>query len=161
MPTLLDHRENLASWVREEPHRQGDGYLAAIYYFISKDQAAFKQGLDLINWSLAQAAALGGCGRHIVPTQDKAREQIAALTKYRCSLPKALRRIGSIVLKHKTSEQEFYDILFQVFLEEFTTLENVENSTKFIELNYDCKILADYFFLGSGTLKNALSLSET
>jgi len=160
MLSLSEQRKKAASWAKEEPHRQGDGYIAAIYFFISNDPAVFKQGLDLINWSLGQAVKFGGCGRHVVPIEEKAREQIAVLTKYQKFLPKALKRAGSILLNHKISEQEFYDILFQVFIEEFTSLEIIESSNKFIRLNLDCKILADYFLLGSDTLKKVLLISE-
>lgn len=101
----------ISNWVRKNLHRHGDSYVAGIFFFVNDDPRLLKEELDLIKYSLDQAIMRRGCGRHIIPSEDVARQQIATLFKYQQKLPKILRRFRFLFFQRKINEHESWDVL--------------------------------------------------
>ncbi len=151
-------RELTALWVKERLHRHRDAYTAAIYFLLSDQYSVVNEGLDLLNWSLNQAIALNECGRHAMPLEEEARKQISALAKHQPNLPKILKNFGSMLIHNNIPDPKTKEVLYQLFLHEFTTPEIVGSSAKFTELDKECRALSEYFHLGISTLRRALTL---
>lgn len=150
----------LARWCQEGQNRQGDAYLAAIYFFTNSDPSIIKVGLNLINWAINEAIIKYGCGRHIVPSENIARSQHKALANHYLILPKAIRRIGLIINQvDPTDPTKTHVMLNQIFLELLVTPNICLDARKFRSCQKDAQTLADYFEIGFGTLMRAVKLA--
>ena len=144
--------------VREGSHCQGDGYVAGVFFFVNDDPRIVKEGLDLVKYSLDQAIKHRGCGRHIIPTEEIARQQVAGLFKYQNKLSKVLRRFSFLFYQRELNEHEAKNVLLGIFLDTMIPLEDLDDSSKHKNTRAEAQHLADYFLLELSTLLRALKL---
>lgn len=175
----------LAIWVKAGPHRQGDGYVAGIYFFVTRDENALEEGMKLVEWALAEAVRAGGCGRHVVPDELVARAQVATLRKHLKTLPEVLD-IFEIVMRAVSLDKRDADlaqmavlVLERLFFEKFAPGRErhqallglrgqatdgkpgeikPEPARQVLELFEEAVLVASFFKLSLPTLANALRL---
>ena len=151
--TSIEKGREIARWTKEGPHRQGDAYAGAVYFFVSNVVDHQDEGITLLKRAISEARRNAGFGHHIVPTEPMALAQVRTIEKHIRQIPTALKQLKNLLTDVKLTEnstKHFLETLLRqvfqdVLMAASTGPEPKEDSVQ--EKIADAKILASYFTL--------------
>lgn len=143
----IEHGRNQVEWCLAGPHRFGDLYLAAIYFFVVKDGEVILEGYRHLCAALSMAKREHGCGYHVVPPREEADRQVDAVNRNILRLPAALETFAATGVDPADPKRraEVEKLLWLALKAAGITPD-------------DATVLTEYFLLGPRTLRRAFVL---